>query len=137
MANVLTRCIDHPLQTATLVCFLSGISLLILNRFVHRIPAISRPDKYSTIPLTELDDSTVEVLSPVSNDDDSAKDKRTWKWWLGIGLVTGIGCARLSLYRNITENVECAPPGYAVSSSAGGIKLSLNLKTRKVTIYSL
>jgi hypothetical protein len=108
---------DHPLHTAVLACFLSGISLLILSRFVHRIPTVSpTPVKYSTIPLTELDQSTAEVLSSTGVDD-VAKDERTLKWWLKVGVLSGVSCARIALFRYITDNIECAPTGYSVSST--------------------
>ncbi|KAL4784171.1 hypothetical protein BJX76DRAFT_231067 [Aspergillus varians] len=109
-----TFAFDHPLHTAVLACFLSGISLLILSRFVHQIPNISSPpDKYSAIPLTEVDPSTVEALPPIGIDNNAAKSQGTLKWWLKIGLLSGIGCARLALYRSATDNNECAPTGYA------------------------
>ncbi|KAL4758869.1 putative capsular associated protein [Aspergillus foveolatus] len=81
--------------------------------FVHQIPTVSTtPVKYSTIPLTELDQSTAEVLSPTGVDD-VAKDERTLKWWLKIGVLSGVSCARIALFRYITDNIECAPTGYS------------------------
>ncbi|KAL5052023.1 hypothetical protein BDW71DRAFT_169976 [Aspergillus fruticulosus] len=107
-----TFAFDHPLHTAVLACFLSGISHLILSRFVHQISPVSTlPVKYSTIPLTELDQSTAEVLTPTGVDD-VAKDLRTLKWWLKVGLLSGISCARIALFRYITDNIECASTGY-------------------------
>ncbi|KAL4821458.1 hypothetical protein BDW67DRAFT_49555 [Aspergillus spinulosporus] len=108
-----TFAFDHPLHTVVLACFLSGISLLILSKFVHRIPTVSTTSvKYSTIPLTELDQSTAEILSPAGVDD-VARDERTLKWWLKIGLLSGLSCARIALFRYITDNIECAPTGYS------------------------
>ncbi|KAL4739157.1 hypothetical protein BDV11DRAFT_215436 [Aspergillus similis] len=81
--------------------------------FVHHIPTVSTlPVKYSTIPLTELDQPTAEVLSSTGVDD-VAKDERNLKWWLKVGLLSGVSCARIALFRYITDNIECAPTGYS------------------------
>ncbi|KAL4753635.1 hypothetical protein BDW72DRAFT_201340 [Aspergillus terricola var. indicus] len=81
--------------------------------FVHQIPTVSTlPVKYSTIPLTELDQSTAEVLPPTGVDD-VAKNERTLKWWLKVGLLSGVSCARIALFRYITDNIECTPTGYS------------------------
>ncbi|KAL4967906.1 putative capsular associated protein [Aspergillus stella-maris] len=102
-----TFAFDHPLHTAVLACFNSGISLLLLSRFVQRIPSISPPpDKYSAIPLTELDQST-----PTGVDDDASKDQYTLKWWFRIAVFSGICCARVAIFRYVTNHIECAPPG--------------------------
>ncbi|KAL4916996.1 hypothetical protein BDW62DRAFT_184790 [Aspergillus aurantiobrunneus] len=108
-----TFAFDYPIHTAVLACFLSGISLLILSRFIHHIPNTSSPDKYSAIPLTELDQASAEVPQSAQVNDDNAKDHRSPRWWLKIALLSGVGCARLALYRSITDNIECAPTGYA------------------------
>ncbi|KAL3481204.1 hypothetical protein BJX99DRAFT_180757 [Aspergillus californicus] len=111
-----TFAFDHPLHTAVLACFLSGLSLLILSKFVHQIPNVSSlTDKYSAIPLSEVDQSTTELPPPAAFDDDipAIKNRHTLTWWLKIGALSGIGCARIVLYRNITDNIECAPGGYA------------------------
>ncbi|KAL2823168.1 hypothetical protein BDW59DRAFT_149030 [Aspergillus cavernicola] len=111
-----TFAFDHPLHTAILACFLSGISLLILSRFVHQLPNISpSSDKSSAIPLTELDQSPAETLPSISLGGDllAAKDRRPLKWWLKVGALSGMGCVRIALHRSITENIECALTGYA------------------------
>ncbi|KAL4866806.1 hypothetical protein BDV12DRAFT_172287 [Aspergillus spectabilis] len=108
-----TFAFDHPLHTAVLACFLSAISLLILSRFVFQTPNISHTtDKYSAIPLNELDHSALEGLPHLGTDADATKAQRTLKWWLMIGVFSGIGCARIIVYRSIADNIECAPPGY-------------------------
>ncbi|KAL4802666.1 hypothetical protein BDV18DRAFT_146272 [Aspergillus unguis] len=107
-----TFAFDHPLHTAVLTCFLSGISLLILSRFVHQIPNVSPPDKYSAIPLSGLDQPPAEVHSPIGFDDDGGK-KRNLKWWLKVGLFSGLCSARLALFRSTIKNIECAPSGYS------------------------
>ncbi|KAL4979493.1 hypothetical protein BDW66DRAFT_103423 [Aspergillus desertorum] len=102
---------DHPLHTAALACFLSGVSLLILSRFVHKSSTVTiLPVKYSTIPLTELDQSTAEVLPPVVVDD-VAKDQRSLKWRLKVCLLSGISCGRIALFVYTTDNIECATTG--------------------------
>ncbi|KAL6235641.1 hypothetical protein BDW75DRAFT_133881 [Aspergillus navahoensis] len=108
-----TFAFDHPLHTAVLACFLSSISLLFMSRFVHQISTVSTlPGKYSTIPLTEFDQSTAESLRPTGVDN-VAKDQRTLKWWLKVGLLSGISCARIALFRYITDNIECTSTGYS------------------------
>ncbi|KAL4931726.1 putative capsular associated protein [Aspergillus undulatus] len=103
-----TFAFDHPLHTAILACFNSGISLLLLSRFIQHIPGISPPpDKYSAIPLTELDQS-----APTGADDDAAKAQYTLKWWLRIAVFSALCCARIPLFYKITEHIECAPTGH-------------------------
>ncbi|KAL4887715.1 hypothetical protein BJY04DRAFT_204492 [Aspergillus karnatakaensis] len=108
-----TFAFDHPLHTAVLACSLSAIALLILSRFGFQTlnPALTT-DKYSAIPLNELDRSPVELPPPAGIDIDATKERRTLKSWLGIGVFSVIGTARIAIYRSVTDNNECAPPGY-------------------------
>ncbi|KAL2863890.1 putative capsular associated protein [Aspergillus lucknowensis] len=104
-----TFAFDHPLHTAVLACFLSGISLVILSRFVDRIPHIPLPtDKYSAIPLTELD-----ITAECDHELPHTPERPPLRWWLKVGILSGISCARIALYRSATDNIECAPTGHA------------------------
>ncbi|KAL5338545.1 hypothetical protein BJX70DRAFT_366153 [Aspergillus crustosus] len=109
-----TFAFDHPLHTAILASLFSAISLLILSRCGLQIPNVSpTTDKYSSIPLSELDRFPAEGLSPLGAiGADATKDRRTLTWWLKIVVFSGLGCARIALFRNISDNIECAPPGY-------------------------
>ncbi|KAI9372784.1 hypothetical protein BJX61DRAFT_542363 [Aspergillus egyptiacus] len=109
-----TFAFDHPLHTSVLACLLSGCSLLILSRFVHRIPSVSlSADKYSIIPLTELDHTTTDETPAAGEAQSATKVQGAPRWWLKVGLLSGIVCARIALSWNITKNIECAPTGYA------------------------
>jgi hypothetical protein len=100
---------------------------LILSRFVFQTPNISNTtDKYSAIPLNELDQSALEGLPHIVTDADATKDRRTLTWWLKIGVFSGIGCARIIVYRSIADNIECAPPGYTVSSATSSEFMHVN-----------
>ncbi|KAL2849182.1 hypothetical protein BJY01DRAFT_233718 [Aspergillus pseudoustus] len=109
-----TFAFDQPLHTAVLACFLSGFSILTLNRFVNRTWNVSLPtDKYSAIPLSELD--TVAGSLPatgINNDGPSTHDRPTLRWWLNVGALSGIACVRVALYQSSIINNECAPTGY-------------------------
>ncbi|KAL3454794.1 hypothetical protein BJX65DRAFT_301422 [Aspergillus insuetus] len=109
-----TFAFDQPLHTAVLACFLSGSSILILSRFVDRISNVSLPtDKYSAIPLSELDTTSgVLPANGLDNDEPSTHDRLSLRWWLKVGALFGIACARIALFRSITTNIECAPTGY-------------------------
>ncbi|PYH89906.1 hypothetical protein BO71DRAFT_487565 [Aspergillus ellipticus CBS 707.79] len=114
-----TFAFDHPLNSAVLACFLAGISLLILSRFVHRIPKISSSvHKYSAIPLAEREQTLEEPFSPISLDSNSNLSPtrpRSAARWIKPGLLSLLGCIRIALYSDITANIECAPDGYAYS----------------------
>ncbi|KAL5366654.1 hypothetical protein BJX96DRAFT_40656 [Aspergillus floccosus] len=112
-----TFAFDHPLETAVLACFLTGLSLLILSRFLHSLPQISSPiQKYSSIPLTEFDRPSVEAVSPalshVSDTIASTGTPHTTRW-KAIGFLSILGCMRIALYHQLTRYTECAPSGYA------------------------
>ncbi|PWY87007.1 hypothetical protein BO70DRAFT_370024 [Aspergillus heteromorphus CBS 117.55] len=114
-----TFAFDHPLHSAILACFFAGTSLLILSRFIHRIPKVSSSvHKYSAIPLAERDQPLEEPFSPVSLDSNSSfslNRTRNATRWIKPGLLSVLGCIRVALYRDITANIECAPDGYAYS----------------------
>ncbi|CEL06250.1 hypothetical protein ASPCAL07357 [Aspergillus calidoustus] len=109
-----TFAFDQPFHTAVLACFLSGVSILILSRFADRISNVSLPtDKYSAVPLSELD-TTFGALpaNGLDNHGPSTHDRLSLRWWLKVGVLSGIACARIALFRSSTENIECAPTGY-------------------------
>ncbi|KAE8157923.1 hypothetical protein BDV40DRAFT_35260 [Aspergillus tamarii] len=113
-----TFAFDHPLESATLSCFLAAISLLITSRFADSFPTVSSPaHKYSAIPLTELSNSTAEEPPSPSNHNGNFPSRKILgsSRWIGVCLVSGIGCIRIALYHQINVNSECAPVGYAVS----------------------
>ncbi|GLA54529.1 hypothetical protein AnigIFM63604_000672 [Aspergillus niger] len=114
-----TFAFDHPLITAVLACYFAGICLLILSRFIHRIPKIaSSAPKYSAIPLTERDQTLEEPFSPISLDSNSSfalTRSRSSARWIKLGLLSVLGCIRIALYRDLTFHTECAPDGYAYS----------------------
>ncbi|RAH70733.1 putative capsular associated protein [Aspergillus aculeatinus CBS 121060] len=113
-----TFAFDHPLNTAVITCFIAASSLLILSRFINRIPIPSSSvHKYSVIPLTEREQAIDEPSSPISLESSSSSitpsKTRNLARWFKIGLVSVLGCARVGLYRQVTANIECAPDGYA------------------------
>ncbi|KAE8351845.1 hypothetical protein BDV28DRAFT_12181 [Aspergillus coremiiformis] len=111
-----TFAFDLPLESALLACFFAAISLLITSRFVDSTPTIASPaHKYSAISLTELNHPAAEeLLSPISNTGSFSSRKTLGSSrWVSIGLISGIGCVRISLYHQISRNIECAPGGYA------------------------
>ncbi|OOF97314.1 glycosyltransferase family 90 protein [Aspergillus carbonarius ITEM 5010] len=114
-----TFAFDHPLNSAALACWFAGTSLLILSRFIHRIPKIvSSAPKYSAIPLTERDPPLEEPFSPISLNSNSSLTltrPRNSARWIKIGLLSVLGGLRIALYRDITAKIECAPDGYAYS----------------------
>ena len=120
---------DHPLNSAALACWFAGTSLLILSRFIHRIPKIvSSAPKYSAIPLTERDPPLEEPFSPISLNSNSSLTltrPRNSARWIKIGLLSVLGGLRIALYRDITAKIECAPDGYAVSVQQSDILTAL------------
>ncbi|KAE8148019.1 hypothetical protein BDV25DRAFT_23602 [Aspergillus avenaceus] len=110
-----TFAFDHPLESAALACLFAGVALLITNRLVSLTPATFSPaPKYTAIPLTGLDRPSFED-SPATTSPSSgflSPKLLSSGRWLTVGLLSGIGCIRLALYRQITINIECAPAGY-------------------------
>lgn len=113
-----TFAFDHPLESIILACFLAAISLLITSRFADSFPTISSPaHKYSAIPLTELSLSTAEEPSSPSNHNGNFPSRKILgsSRWVGVCILSGMGCIRIALYHQVNVNNECAPAGYAVS----------------------
>ncbi|KNG81319.1 capsular associated protein [Aspergillus nomiae NRRL 13137] len=111
-----TFAFDHPLESAILACFLAAILLLITSRFADSFPTISSPaHKYSAIPLTELSHSAAEEPSSPSNHNGNFPSRKPLgpSRWIGVGLLSGMGCLRIALYHQLNHNDECAPTGYA------------------------
>ncbi|RMZ40520.1 hypothetical protein AFCA_003781 [Aspergillus flavus] len=111
-----TFAFDHPLESIILACFLAAISLLITSRFADSFPTISSPaHKYSAIPLTELSLSTAEEPSSPSNHNGNFPSRKILgsSRWVGVCILSGMGCIRIALYHQVNVNNECAPAGYA------------------------
>jgi hypothetical protein len=110
--------IDRPISTSVLVCFLTGISLLVWSRFVSLGSSPSSPtSKRPAIPLAEQFElpSRASTSSFALGDVETRPRPRFQPWWIKLALLLGLCGLRIESFRQVTRNTECAPAGYAVS----------------------
>lgn len=110
---------DRPVNTAVLVCILTGAVSILFGRFV---PLASGPtasvSKRPEVPLAEqfeLSSSRPSSPSPEYGSSRSNSFLHSRFLWTVV-LVLVICGARVELFRRITFQNECAPHGYAVRS---------------------
>lgn len=110
--------IDRPISTSVLVCFLTGITLLVWSRFVSLGSSPSPPtSKRPTIPHAEQFElpSRASTSSFTLGDVESRPRPRFQLWWIKLALLLGLCGLRIESFRQVTRNTECAPAGYTVS----------------------
>lgn len=107
-------CKDRPVSTAVLVCFLLGILLLAIGRFV---PVGSRPSspigKRFSIP-TDHFELSLRSSSPSPILGSQGPPPTSTRFWLKVGLFLWLLSLRVELFRRVTLHNECSPAGYAV-----------------------
>ncbi|OQE42314.1 hypothetical protein PENCOP_c004G09004 [Penicillium coprophilum] len=111
-----TFAFDRPVSTSVLVCFLTGITLLVWSRFVTLGSSPSSPtSKRPIIPLAEQFElpSRASTSSVALGDVETRPRLRFQSWWMKIGLLLGLCGLRIESFRQVTRNTECAPAGYA------------------------
>ncbi|KAJ5654634.1 hypothetical protein N7490_001637 [Penicillium lividum] len=118
-----TFAFDRPVNTAILVCLLTGAVFLAFGRFV---PSASRPSspisKRSRVPLADQLDQ-FELASPSSSRSSSSSspifafDEPAVPvrpvYWYKLCLLLSICCLRVELFRRVSLNSECVPAGYS------------------------
>ncbi|CEJ54018.1 hypothetical protein PMG11_00344 [Penicillium brasilianum] len=108
-----TYAFDRPVSTAVLVCFLLGILLLAIGRFV---PVGSRPSspigKRFSIPTDHFElSSRSSSPSPILGS--QGPPPTSTRFWLKVGLFLWLLSLRVELFRRVTLHNECSPAGYA------------------------
>ncbi|PLB41425.1 putative capsular associated protein [Aspergillus candidus] len=109
-----TFAFDHPVKTAILTCYLAAFTLFILSFFIPTEIKSSSPQKYTSIPLTERDE-TLEEASLSSNLNGGhfpSTRKFNRRRWAKVLLLSAVGSIRVALYREFTIDDGCTPAGY-------------------------
>ncbi|KAJ5838619.1 uncharacterized protein N7525_003807 [Penicillium rubens] len=111
-----TYAFDRPISTSVLVCFLTGLTLLVWSRFVSVGSSPSSPtSKRPAIPLAEQFElpSRASTSSFALGDVETRPRARFQPWWIKLALLLGLCGLRIESFRQVTRNTECAPAGYA------------------------